>query len=169
MVTVKKKKAVRLGARVFFYLYIIIMFYFVLLSERYGRETGYQTSHVNLVLFKEIQRFWNYRHLLSPEAVITNLFGNIFAFSPFGFMIPIISKKAKGVIAAVFSTFMFSLLIESCQLVMKVGVFDVDDLFLNTVGGLIGYLAYWVSLKGYHFSQKRKQKNHNSKKEEGRR
>lgn len=154
--TVKKKKAVRLGARIFFYLYIIIMFYFVLLSERYGRETGYQTSHVNLVLFKEIQRFWNYRQLLSPEAVITNLFGNVFAFSPFGFMIPIISKRAKGVIAAVFSTFLFSLLIETCQLITKVGVFDVDDLLLNTTGGLIGYLVYRIALKAYRFWQKGK-------------
>lgn len=167
--TVKKKKAVRLGARIFFYLYIIIMFYFVLLSERYGRETGYQTSHVNLVLFKEIQRFWNYRQLLSLEAVITNLFGNVFAFSPFGFMIPIISKRAKGVIAAVFSTFLFSLLIETCQLITKVGVFDVDDLLLNTTGGLIGYLVYRIALKAYRFWQKRKQKNHNSMEKEGRR
>ena len=100
--TVKKKKAVRFGVKVFFYLYIIIIFYFVLLSERYGRETGYQTSHVNLVLFKEIQRFWNYRHLLSFEAVLTNLFGNIFAFSPFGFMLPIIAKNGRGWIATVF-------------------------------------------------------------------
>lgn len=147
--TVNKKKAVRFGVKVFFYLYIIIIFYFVLLSERYGRETGYQTSHVNLVLFKEIQRFWNYRHLLSFEAVLTNLFGNIFAFSPFGFMLPIIAKNGRGWIATVFSTFIFSLVIESCQLFMKVGVFDVDDLLLNTVGGAIGYIVYRISLKGY--------------------
>ena len=147
--TVNKKKAVRFGVKIFFYLYIIIIFYFVLLSERYGRETGYQTSHVNLVLFKEIQRFWNYRHLLSFEAVLTNLFGNIFAFSPFGFMLPIIAKNGRGWIATVFSTFIFSLVIESCQLFMKVGVFDVDDLLLNTVGGAIGYIAYRISLKGY--------------------
>lgn len=156
--TVNKKKAVRFGVKIFFYLYIIIIFYFVLLSERYGRETGYQTSHVNLVLFKEIQRFWNYRHLLSFEAVLTNLFGNIFAFSPFGFMLPIIVKKGKGWIATVFSTFIFSLIIESCQLFMKVGVFDVDDLLLNTLGGAIGYIAYWISLKGYRAYDRRKHK-----------
>ena len=76
--TVEKKKLARRGIKVIFYLYIIGIFYFVLLSERYGRDTGYDTSHVNLVLFKEINRFWTYRHLLSTEAVVTNLFGNIF-------------------------------------------------------------------------------------------
>ena len=144
LVTVEKKKLARRGIKVIFYLYVIGIFYFVLLSERYGRDTGYDTSHVNLVLFKEINRFWTYRHLLSTEAVVTNLFGNIFAFSPFGFMIPIVINKKKAFFRAVFATSFFSLVIETSQLIMKVGVFDVDDLLMNTVGGLIGYMIYRV-------------------------
>ena len=123
--TVEKKKLARRGIKVIFYLYIIVIFYFVLLSERYGRDTGYDTSHVNLILFKEINRFWTYRYLLSTEAVVTNLFGNIFATS------------------------FFSLVIETSQLIMKVGVFDVDDLLMNTVGGLIGYMIYRVVVAVY--------------------
>ena len=135
LVTVEKKKLARRGIKVIFYLYIIVIFYFVLLSERYGRDTGYDTSHVNLILFKEINRFWTYRYLLSTEAVVTNLFGNIFAFSPFGFMIPIVINKKKAFFRAV--------------LIMKVGVFDVDDLLMNTVGGLIGYMIYRVVVAVY--------------------
>jgi len=148
-VTVEKKKLARRGIKVIFYLYIIGIFYFVLLSERYGRSTGYDTSHVNLELFKEINRFWRYRHLLSTEAVVTNLFGNIFAFSPFGFMIPIVINKKKAFFRAVFATFFFSLLIETSQLIMKVGVFDVDDLLMNTIGGLIGYIGYRIMVAIY--------------------
>ena len=147
--TVEKKKLARRGIKVIFYLYIIGIFYFVLLSERYGRNTGYDTSHVNLVLFKEINRFWTYRHLLSTEAVVTNLFGNIFAFSPFGFMIPIVINKKKAFFRAVFATSSFSLVIETSQLIMKVGVFDVDDLLMNTFGGLIGYMIYRVVVAVY--------------------
>lgn len=147
--TVEKKKLARRGIKILFYLYIVIIFYFVLLSERYGRDTGYSTSHINLVLFKEIKRFWTYRHLLSTEAVITNLFGNIFAFSPFGFMVPIVIDKRNAFFRSVFATFIFSLLIETSQLLMKVGVFDVDDLLMNTIGGLIGYMIYWIGLKIY--------------------
>lgn len=154
-VTIEKKKTVRFGIKILFYLYIIIIFYFVLLSERYGRETGYDTSHVNLVLFKEIGRFWRYRHLLSVEAVITNLFGNIFAFSPFGFMLPVMTEKRRGFIRTVFATFIFSLIIETSQLIMKVGVFDVDDLLLNTVGGMIGYIAYRILAKIYDVLERR--------------
>ena len=138
--TVEKKKLARRGVKILFYLYIVVIFYFVLLSERYGRSTGYDTSHVNLVLFKEINRFWRYRHLLSTEAVVTNLFG---------FMIPIVINKKKAFFRAVFATFFFSLLIETSQLIMKVGVFDVDDLLMNTIGGLIGYIGYRIMVAIY--------------------
>ena len=138
--TVEKKKLARRGIKVIFYLYIIVIFYFVLLSERYGRDTGYDTSHVNLILFKEINRFWTYRYLLSTEAVVTNLFG---------FMIPIVINKKKAFFRAVFATSFFSLVIETSQLIMKVGVFDVDDLLMNTVGGLIGYMIYRVVVAVY--------------------
>lgn len=147
--TRKKKRAARFGCRILFYLYIIAIFYFVLLSERYGRETGYTTSHVNLELFKEIKRFWMYRSLLTPEAFITNLAGNVFAFSPFGFLVPVMTEKKRGLIKVVLGTFLFSLIIESCQYIFKVGVFDVDDLLLNTIGGLIGYIVYKISVTIY--------------------
>jgi glycopeptide antibiotics resistance protein len=32
------------------------------------------------------------------------------------------------------------------QLVTKVGVFDVDDIIMNTTGTLIGYIVFRVSL-----------------------
>ena len=88
-------------------------------------------------------------YFVSTEAVVTNLFGNIFAFSPFGFMIPIVINKKKAFFRAVFATSFFSLVIETSQLIMKVGVFDVDDLLMNTVGGLIGYMIYRVVVAVY--------------------
>ena len=53
--TRKKKRAARFGCRILFYLYLIVMFYFVLFSERYGRETGYDTSHVNLEFLHSVR------------------------------------------------------------------------------------------------------------------
>ena len=51
-------------------------------------------------------------------------------------------------------SFELSLLVELLQLVFKVGSFDVDDLFLNTIGGLLGYLVY----KGLLYLWKRYEK-----------
>jgi len=40
--------------------------------------------------------------------------------------------------------FGLSLLVESIQLVFKVGSFDVDDMLLNTFGGVIGYIVFAI-------------------------
>lgn len=42
----------------------------------------------------------------------------------------------------VITGFLFSLFVESVQLVSKVGSFDVDDMILNTAGAAIGYMMY---------------------------
>ena len=82
------------------------------------------------------------------------LVGNIIAFMPFGSFLPIYSKRCRNVWMTVLYSFELSLLVELLQLVFKVGSFDVDDLFLNTIGGLLGYLVY----KGLLYLWKRYEK-----------
>lgn len=43
--------------------------------------------------------------------------------------------------------FMFSLCVETIQLITKVGCFDVDDLMLNTLGAMIGCGAFLICNK----------------------
>ena len=62
---------------------------------------------------------------------------------------PVMTDKKRGLIKVVLGSFLFSLIIESCQYIFKVGVFDVDDLLLNTIGGLIGYIIYKISVTIY--------------------
>ena len=45
-------------------------------------------------------------------------------------------------------SFTTTLVIETCQLVSCTGSFDVDDLLLNTIGGILGYLIYILLEKG---------------------
>lgn len=44
-------------------------------------------------------------------------------------------------------TFCFSLLIELLQLFLRLGTFQLSDLFYNTLGGLIGGCIYWIVWK----------------------
>ena len=115
------KKQIRLLCRVLFALYIAGLVYFLFFAEMLDR-TGIERSYrYNLIPFREIRRFIVYADLLGPMAVISNLFGNIVIFMPFGFLVPILG---------------------SIQLVTRTGCFDVDDIFLNTIGGMLGYLVY---------------------------
>ena len=74
-----------------------------------------------------------YADLLGPVAVISNLFGNIAIFMPFGFLVPILGRKKRKFWFTALLGFELSLSVECIQLVTKTGCFDVDDIFLNTI------------------------------------
>ena len=52
------------------------------------------------------------------------------------------SRRSKKWYNTVMFGFVFSLMLETLQLVFKVGSFDVDDMLLNTLGAAAGYLCY---------------------------
>jgi glycopeptide antibiotics resistance protein len=128
-----------------FGVYVLLLIYFLFFSEEYGRIAQVERVYrYNLVPFVEIRRFWQYREQLGKFAVLTNLFGNVLGFVPFGFILPIITGRMRSGVLVVMSGFGVSLTVEVIQLVTKVGCFDVDDLILNTLGVLIGYLMFFL-------------------------
>ena len=133
----------RILGKILFVLYIIFVFYFLLISEIYGRTGEMQEYHYNLVLFREIKRFWNYREQLGMFATATNLLGNVLIFLPFGFFMAMASRYRSFLNTLIYS-FALSLTIELSQLCMKVGCFDVDDLLLNTIGGMLGVITFLI-------------------------
>ena len=43
--------------------------------------------------------------------------------------------------------FIFSISIEMLQLLLRLGTFQLSDIFYNTVGGVLGGLVYYVAMK----------------------
>lgn len=125
---------------VLFLLYLGLLVYFMFFAESFGRDTTQRDYAYNLELFKEIKRFYTYRHKLGFEAFFLNVFGNIIGFVPCGFFLPIVSRRGRKWYNAILLCFALSFCIEVTQLSFKVGSFDVDDLFLNTLGGAAGYV-----------------------------
>ena len=142
--SIQFKKKIRLAAAVLMVGYIAVLAYVCFFSERYGRTVS-DTYHYNLQPFREISRFYTYREIIGFRGFVINLFGNILAFMPWGFMVPVIVKGLHKFWCTVAATFFLSLCIETVQLVTKVGSFDVDDLILNTIGGMAGFLVYLVA------------------------
>ena len=130
-------------AVILFMIYLLILFYLLFFSESYGRtmDSGYR---YNLEPFKEIKRFWSNRDSLGWNSVVTNLVGNIIAFAPFGFFLPMLCRLGRNIIGCVLLSGLFSLAVETVQLYTKVGAFDVDDIMLNAIGGLVGFLFYYL-------------------------
>lgn len=124
--------------------YLALLIYFLFFSEGFGRNFGCRKYHYNFIPFKEIVRFIKYRHILGFRAFFVNVFGNIIAFMPMGFFVPSLREQHTGLFFTVLTCFSVSLLVEVTQLVTRLGCCDVDDLILNTLGGLLGYLTYLI-------------------------
>lgn len=155
----KSKKRIRIVGKILFVLYIAFIIYFLIFSDWYGR-TDMQEYRYNLVLFREIKRFWEYRDQVGWFAMFTNLFGNVLIFVPFGFFMPMASKY-RSFFSTLFYSFGLTLCVETFQLITKVGSFDVDDLLLNTIGGVVGYIIFVIcaAIRRRHDHKKKKKKS----------
>ncbi len=146
----KRSTGIRAFAVVLFFVYFLVLFYFLFFSEEMGRTYSERAYHYNIVPFHEIKRFIQYYEVLGMPAVLLNLVGNVAAFVPFGFFLPVFVERCRKTINTVFYSFELSLLVELIQLVAKVGSFDVDDIILNTLGGAIGYIIYKIVRKWWY-------------------
>ncbi|QQK08987.1 VanZ family protein [Miniphocaeibacter halophilus] len=71
---------------------------------------------------------------------------NIVMFIPFGFLLPYLWKKTNNLMAVTIYSFFFSLVIELSQL-LNVRATDVDDLLMNTLGGIVGFIIFKMYCK----------------------
>ena len=75
-----------------------------------------------------------------------NVLLNIALFVPLGFLLPLLAKPFRKWYAALGAGFGVSLLIELTQLFTGRGMCDVDDLFTNTLGAMLGWCAAMLVL-----------------------
>lgn len=115
------------------------------------QETYISGYEYNFIPFKSI--------VSSIEAglkpAIMSVVGNIILTMPFGFLVTLIRKNKKFLYTFMLVIF-FSLSIEFLQLSIGFVIgyryrnVDIDDLILNTVGGIIGFWIYKITPKKYY-------------------
>ena len=111
-----------------FILYILCLFEVVTFQD-----VNYGTS--NYIPFKEI-----FRYNFGSRLFVKNIVGNILLFLPYGYYVSDFLKPKKAWITLLL-TILVSTTIEIVQL--NIGrTFDIDDIILNTIGGILGYLLY---------------------------
>jgi glycopeptide antibiotics resistance protein len=74
------------------------------------------------------------------RAFVVNFLGNIVAFLPMGLLPPHIVRRRTTIWQIALFSLAISLAIETGQFFSGRRVPDVDDLILNTVGGVLGYV-----------------------------
>lgn len=111
-----------------FVIYVMCLFHIVTFQD-------VSWSSSNFVPFKEI-----FRYRIFSDMFFRNVVGNMIMFVPYGFFVSYFLKLDKQSIMFLLSTIV-SFTIESTQYLIG-RVFDVDDILLNVLGGLLGYFLY---------------------------
>ena len=111
-----------------FIIYVLCLFYVVTFQD-----VGWSSS--NFVPFKEM-----FRYSFGSKLFIKNVLGNIIMFIPYGFFVSYYLKLKKP-LSAFLLILLVSSSIETTQLLIG-RVFDIDDIILNIIGGILGFLIY---------------------------
>lgn len=111
-----------------FIIYILCLFHVVTFQDiNYGES--------NFVPFREI-----FRYSFGSPKFVKNILGNILLFIPYGFISSYLLKNKKFSVISIL-TIIVSLTIETVQYYIG-RVFDIDDIILNLIGGICGFLIY---------------------------
>ncbi len=78
---------------------------------------------------------------------LLNLLGNIVLFMPLGFLTDALSGTPANKFRVIIAAFFFSLCIELLQMIFRIGVYDADDILLNTLGAYVGLCVYRFLVK----------------------
>ena len=117
------------------FIWTAVVLFLTVLGRRFNREG---INNYNLKLF------FCYRQIIYDHnrIMLDTTIQNIVMFIPIGFTLSAVFKNNHKIILPLIVSFALSLFIEVYQLLMKSGLFELDDLFNNTLGSFIGILLY---------------------------
>ncbi|UOO38240.1 VanZ family protein [Oscillospiraceae bacterium CM] len=120
-------------------IYIIILLRITVFRHDFFRHRLFENGQVNLIVFKV------YFEILMEKNYLFFIYlfvGNIVSFMPLGFLLPFIAKKDITLPFVVLTGGFVSLVIEVSQYVFGTGESELDDILLNTIGAVLGFLLY---------------------------
>lgn len=150
------KKILKINLIIYFLVYIIMIFNLTLFDELYGRQgltavnwnikllKEYFNNSLNFIPFHTIKLYINgYNNgIVSYHTFFENIFGNLLAFMPFAFFIPLIFKKINNYRKFILIMIIIILQIELLQFITMSGACDIDDAILNLFGVSIAYMIF---------------------------
>ena len=131
-------KPMIINLKIFFALYLLLLVTLTLFDPLWGRNNN---NGYNLIPFKTITQYINnFNSLYDTKNILLNLLGNLIAFMPMAFFLPLLFKKQNKFPIFFITMVMIILGIEGVQLISSSGRFDIDDLILNSLGASIMFL-----------------------------
>lgn len=117
------------------FLNLLFIIYILLLFELLTGTENNSLSGINIIPFSEI-----FRYEVGSNMFIYNVLGNILLFIPYGYFVARYTES-KSLFQIFIICLITSFTVEFLQ--VKLGrSFDVDDIILNVLGGIVGYFLY---------------------------
>ena len=130
---------------------LLIVYIFTVIYVTFLMRSPYQEARASLALFRVWKKafFKKGKFVFSPRRWrrLRQSFLNIIMFVPMGYFLPIVTKRARKWWNVILFGVGISFGIELLQYVTLLGMFDVDDLFNNTIGVVIGWIIWKIILE----------------------
>lgn len=128
-----------------FICYILFLFKLLFLSrvsllDLFNSQRALDRS-INIIPFYSIKEYISSNIATIKKFAFSNLVGNIVIFIPLGTYSSLF-KNNKRIITNLLFIFIVSLFVEIIQGLLGIGTSDIDDIILNSLGGLVGILVY---------------------------
>lgn len=121
-----------------FVIYVIALFKITVFRDGFEIAGAFNCGQVNFIPFTDL-----FRIATEDLKYFIYLFvGNIVWFAPIGFYM--FGFRKASLVKTLVTGFIVSAIIETMQFIFGVGVCEIDDLILNTLGVYIGILSYKV-------------------------
>lgn len=129
----------RIDFKKFFWWCILFFYLFVVLSVTLFRRYGFWNGNI-------ISFFYSYKEawISASETAWRNIILNIFMFVPLGFWLPVGKENFRLFWKTSLAGCFLTVAIEGLQLIFSLGLFEVADIFNNTLGTMIGYGFYKI-------------------------
>jgi len=128
----------------------IFLYYVYLVLETTGIGTIWEIGLYPGMKLQEEINLIPFRDGISLSMIL-----NVVMFMPFGFLLPLLWKEYQSLVRTAIIGFCFSCGIEFCQLFNR-RVSDVDDLLMNTLGAILGWLIWIVFSRITHLKYGRR-------------
>lgn len=128
----------------------IFLYYVYLVLETTGIGTIWEIGLYPGMKLQEEINLIPFRDGISLSMIL-----NVVMFMPLGFLLPLLWKEYQSLVRTAIIGFCFSCGIEFCQLFNR-RVSDVDDLLMNTLGAILGWLIWIVSSRITHLKYGRR-------------
>lgn len=145
-----RRKALRMTHWILFVMYCFNLIYILFFDPDFGRRIidqgtsfrNYIDYNVNLDLFETIHLYIRgyQNEVVSLEALLRNIFGNMVIFMPMAYFLQVFFKCQRKFVVFFVTIFLMVLGVEIIQVLFRIGSGDIDDLFLNVFGCILMYL-----------------------------